>query len=74
VFRFLDKKTQAVAQLLFERAQEVDRRYLSLSLTESVTQVTSEFLPHLRFVTHDQAGFRYEDLPEFSFTIMWMLG
>lgn len=74
MFSFLDSKTPAVAERLYGRATRDKERYLHMSLEEIGRRIKSD-LPELNsFVGHDQVGYVYDDLPEFSFSVMSFMG
>lgn len=74
MFSFFDNKTPAVAERLYARAMRDKERYLHLTLEEIGRRVKTE-LPDLNcFVGYDQIGYVYDDLPEFSFSVMSFMG
>lgn len=64
------KETSRVASLLFKRAQEAERRYLALPMSEIRERVANDFPEELRWSTDDQVTFHYLDLPDFSLSIL----
>lgn len=73
VFGFLDKETARIAYLLFDRAQDIERRYGGLPIKELTERVTADFSEGMRYVSYDQVAVSYEDLRDFSFAFIFML-
>ncbi|CAN7565760.1 hypothetical protein [Caulobacter sp. LjRoot300] len=73
MFGFLDKETARTAYLLFERAQDTERRYAGLPIKELAERVNVEFSKDMRHISHDQVTLHYEDLRDFSFALIFML-
>jgi hypothetical protein len=60
----------AAAVLLLERATSASGRYLGLSPAALFDRIEADFPPDRRMIGHNEAHFRYEDLPDFAFTVM----
>jgi hypothetical protein len=69
MFGFADRDTPETARLIFLRSQEIGRRFLGLPLEEAGELVKRNFTPEHCYVSSDQIGFIYADLPDFSFAI-----
>jgi hypothetical protein len=68
-----DKETPRTAHLLFERAQEAQRRYGSMPLRELADRVRAAFPEGMHQASHDQVTVHYDDFPDFSFAFIYML-
>lgn len=73
MFALFDGRTPETARRLFERAEEVDRKYLQLPHAMLADQVAADIPENMRFISHDEVSFHFPDFPEFSFTIMEVL-
>ena len=73
MFGFADKETPETARLIFIRSQEIGRRFLGLPFEEAGELVKRNFKPEHCYVSSDQIGITYDDLPDFSFEIMNMM-
>lgn len=73
MFGFADKETPETARLIFIRSQEIARRFLELSFEEAGELVKRNFTPEHCYVSFDQIGITYDDLPDFSFNIINMM-
>jgi hypothetical protein len=73
VFGLSGREVGATARRLFDRAHEVEGRYLHLSMAALTEQVAADVPEHKRSVTPGNATFSYDDVPGFSFSIMVMV-
>ena len=73
MFEFLDRRTPEVARLLYGRANDAAREYVGLAFDELSKRVAADFPNPMHWVSGDQVTFHFEDLPDFSFMVIYML-
>ena len=73
MFDFLDRQTPEIARLLHQRATESAQHYLGLLLGELKERVAADFPKPMHWTSGDSVAFHFDELPDFSFIVTYML-